>query len=155
MEAHETSSEIALLPRSQGDQESTAIFHPSPYKGYSIPSWFSLQIFPGLLLTTTLSGLLLFTACTNTTFTGTSYNFVTSNRATIQIVIQLISHALGLLHVLVITTAFNVFTRKWHAKQAVSLDCLKWWNSMCNLRLDASLPRHFIMPLVFFIGECG
>jgi aromatic ring-opening dioxygenase LigB subunit len=38
------------------------------------------------------------------------------------------------------------------SKRSITLDCLKWWNSMCHLQFDMSLPLRFLLPLILFIG---
>jgi len=126
--------------------------HLTTTKTHGFPSWFTFGILPGLLLTTSVSILLIYADHTNKTFTGSLYNFVISNRATIQIVVQVVSHLLGLVHLFILTAVFNAFTRKWFVRNAVSLDCLKWWNSMCQMKFDTSLPLQFLLPLAVFIG---
>ncbi|KAM3065384.1 hypothetical protein ACMFMF_011108 [Clarireedia jacksonii] len=113
------------------------------------PAWLLFAAVPGLAITTGFSIYLLYLTITGNTFTGSFYNTIIGNRATVQIFVQVLSHLLGMIHVFVLTTLFNAFTRKWYQKRSISLDCLKWWNSMCNLQFDLVLS---LLPAAFWAG---
>lgn len=123
-----------------------------PKKNPKIPSWFIYGVIE-LLLTTIISTLLILTTHKNKTFANPFYNFVVNYRATIQTIVQLVSHLLGLVHIFIITKVFNFITRKRFQKGAVSLNCLSWWDSMCSRRFDTSLPFRFLLLVSLFIGR--
>lgn len=108
---------------------------------------------PGLLLTTVLSILLVYSASRHKTFSGQFLQIIDNHRATTQILVQIISHMLGLIHIFALTKLFNAFTTKYFQQRAVTLDCLKWWNSICHLQFDHSLPWRFLLPLTVLIGK--
>lgn len=116
-------------------------------------AWAVWSVAPGLLLTTVLSILLVYSASRHQTFGGQFLQIIDNHRATTQIVVQIVSHMLGLIHIFALTKLFNAFTTKYFQQRAVTLDCLKWWNSICQLRFDHSLPLHFLLPLTGLIGK--
>lgn len=91
---------------------------------------------PGLIVTTLLSSILIYLEVAGTASHGQFFDLVNEHRASIQIIVQLLSHILGLVYILVLTTCLNYATRLQFAKRSVSLDHLQWWSSMCNLRVD-------------------
>jgi hypothetical protein len=151
-----TDSRIPLRDLSASASASTSFLIPdqtasvthSKTNGIPVFVW---KILGGLVVTTIISILLLIHH--DETFIGRPYHFVSSKPVIISAVIQVVSHRLGLIHVSVLTTWFNIFTRKWYRKRAVSLDCLKWWSSMCSRKFDTDLPFHLTFALVVFIGR--
>ena len=108
---------------------------------------------PCLLLTSTLSIILVQYHRTHFTITGHVYNFVVSNRSSVALIVQVLSHILGALFVFALTSLINFRTRITIAHESVSLFRLTWWNSICNQRLDTTLPIKYAVWLFIFWGE--
>jgi len=154
MNASNLSLEIPLLPlpnpKSLASVDSAELTkHLEPH---GFPPWLKFGIM-GITTTTVISILLMYAERKHIAFDGTFYNLVAGNRATVQIVVQVLSHGLGLAQIFILTSLFNAFTREWSQERDVSLDCLKWWNMMCSMKFDTSLPLHFLIPLALFIGK--
>ena len=85
------------------------------------------------------------------TESGKLYTFVTSNRASTQLAIQIISHLLGLIYVTAICRVVNYGTRLKMKQNPVSLNLVNMWSNLTNLRIDWSLRLHHVIPLLAFI----
>ncbi|RDW58771.1 hypothetical protein BP6252_13247 [Coleophoma cylindrospora] len=105
----------------------------------------------GLIVTTTISTLLVYTTVKQKTYSNQLSDTINNHRATTQFFVQAVSHLLGLIHLFVLIRLFNAYTTKYFQQNAISLDCLKWWNSVCQLQLDLSLPMRFLLPLVVVV----
>lgn len=105
---------------------------------------------PGLLLTSIVIILLLWSDRSNWTDTGRFYQLITNNRATSQIFVQVISQCLGAVHVHVLCTLINFATRLRLTKRPTALDQLKFRSALCGVRLDWSLPLRSLLPLMIF-----
>ncbi|MCJ1272081.1 hypothetical protein MMC22_011988 [Lobaria immixta] len=105
---------------------------------------------PGLLVTTVLSALLLYVNVAGITSHGQIYILVINYRADIQTFVQVMSHLLGLAHILVLTTCLSNRTRLQFESDSVSLDRLQWWSTMSGLRIDWSLPFQYLCPSILF-----
>ena|SRR2546429_6270851 len=116
------------------------------------PLWARYLAVPGLFITTVISTTLIIYAPTHQISSGSFPQLVINYRSVTQVIVQVLAHALGLIHVFVLTTLINFSTRLSFSRRPVSLDYLKWWNSVCHLRTDWSLPIHLLVPLLVFIG---
>lgn len=105
---------------------------------------------PGLLVTTVLSALLLYVNVAGITSHGQIYTLVINYRADIQTFVQVMSHLLGLAHILVLTTCLSNRTRLQFESDSVSLDRLQWWSTMSGLRIDWSLPFQYLCLSILF-----
>jgi hypothetical protein len=114
---------------------------------------FCWWVISGLALTTILSILLLYSAIAEQRLGGTFYNSMIAHEAEIQIIVQIVSRLLGTIHMFVLKKLFNLFTVQRFLTCLITLDCLKWWNSMCQLWLDTSLPLRFLPSLILFTGD--
>ena len=108
---------------------------------------------PGLLVTTVLSAFLVFMDLAG----GTSHrrqilDLVSNYRANIQTSVQVVSHLLGLAHILVLTTCLSNRTRLRFESRSVSLDRLQWWSTMSSQRIDWSLPPQFLCFSILFVA---
>ena len=110
--------------------------------------------FSGLILTTLISILLLTGNVRRWTVSKGVYEAVARNRGSTQLVVQVISNALGLLHVTIISVLINYLTRLRLASMATSLDTLRLWNIMLRQSLDLTLPIHLLAILLIFVGIC-
>lgn len=114
---------------------------------------FRWAVISGLALTNVISILLLYFAYAQRTLSGPFYKLIVTHRAEVQIIVQIISQLLGMIHNSVLTKLLNVFTVERLQRRSITLDCLKWWNSICQLQLDMSLPLRFLFPLILFMGN--
>jgi len=95
---------------------------------------------PGLLITNTLSGLLLY-ADYQPGYRGRHlYNFIEYHRPEIQSIIQILSSIVGFAQLYVLTSMIKFSTRELLTRCEISLDRLKWWKSLSTKSLDLSLP---------------
>lgn len=108
---------------------------------------------PGLLIATALVIALLLGDIYGHTFPGHFYNFVVANRSSTAFIVQILSHLLGALYVLALTSLINFRTRLTLTRQPVSLSRLAWWNLLCNRQLDSNLPFQYGILLVVWWGE--
>ncbi|EON70093.1 hypothetical protein W97_09359 [Coniosporium apollinis CBS 100218] len=95
---------------------------------------------PCLTVTTVIALYLVVAARKNNTYSGSLYNFVSANRATTQIIVQIVAFALGTLHLYVLTTLINFSSRSRLQMSPTKLDTIKMWAAVCSLRMDWSLP---------------
>ena len=95
---------------------------------------------PRLTVTTTIALYLLVAAWKNDTYSGSLYDFVSANRATTQIIVQVVASVLGALHLYVLATLVNFFTRLRLQMSPMKLDTIKLWTAASSLRMDWSLP---------------
>ncbi len=106
---------------------------------------------PGLILTTLATSLLLGLDGSHWTDSGSFYQSVNNNRATSQLFVQVISQCLGALQVRILCSLINLSTRLRLSRRPVDLDLLKFWNAVCGVRLDWSLPTRTLAPLIAFL----
>ena len=103
----------------------------------SRPRWVFCMAIPGLVVTTALSATLLYWNLIRKTFGNDLLRSgVVNNRATVQLVVQILSQLLGLTHMCVLTRLFIIFTVRILQNRCIILDCLRWWNSMCYRQLE-------------------
>lgn len=95
---------------------------------------------PCLTVTTAIALYLLVAARKNDTYSGSLYDFVSANRATTQIIVQVIASVLGALHLYVLTSLINFFTRLRLQMSPMKLDTIKLWTAASSLRMDWRLP---------------
>lgn len=84
------------------------------------------------------------------TNSGHIYNFVTSERATVQIIVQILSQSFGALHVYALCSLINFATRLRLARIPHTLDQLQFWSAISLQRLDWALPLGLMMILILF-----
>lgn len=120
---------------------------PSRYVGF----WPKYILVPGLIVTTTLAILLATGLGLNWVIYGETYDIVQKNRASVQLVVQLLAGILGSIHVFTLSTIINYSTRIVLARQTISLDHIGYWTALCSTRLDLSLPKK---SLILVVGFC-
>lgn len=84
------------------------------------------------------------------TNSGHFYNFVTSERATVQIIVQILSQSFGALHIYALCSLINFGTRLRLARIPHTLDQLQFWSAISLQRLDWALPFGLVMILILF-----
>lgn len=106
----------------------------------------------GLLISSSLSGVLLWTSITSKTNSGQIYNYVTTHRASTQIVVQILSHVLGAALVLPLTTLINLVTRTTLARKPTCLHQISFYSQLYYQRISFNLPSRFWFMLITFYG---
>ncbi|KAF7889153.1 hypothetical protein EAF00_009453 [Botryotinia globosa] len=112
--------------------------------------------FLGLISTTIFSSLLLVADRRNASVSGgVVYDSIVKNRASVQIVVQIVAAALGLVQVAAICRLFNYATRIRLKQRAISLDLLNFWNgvSLASMRWD--LRWMYLLLLLIFTLVCA
>ncbi|OIW26487.1 hypothetical protein CONLIGDRAFT_553966, partial [Coniochaeta ligniaria NRRL 30616] len=80
------------------------------------------------------------------------YNWITSNRASAQLIVQIVASILGFFNVFVFCTVLNYLTRLRLSGSSMSLNTMKFWNAMLSRQLIIRLPVHLFVPLVTAIA---
>lgn len=111
------------------------------------------RIFSALIITTVTSFVLLASAVHNWTVSGPGgfYHVIISNRASYQLLVQVLANFLGLIHVTIIAALINYATRLRLSSKATSLDAIRFWHGLCTRNTEWDLPLRFLLPLGLFI----
>ncbi|CZR62141.1 uncharacterized protein PAC_12038 [Phialocephala subalpina] len=126
--------------------------HPSSPPLLGLFSRYS--IFTPLIPTTIISSFLLAGSVRHWTVSKALYDVIVVNRASTQLVVQVIANSLGLLHVTVLCMLINYSTRLRLASTPTSLDVLQLWTGILSRQLDWTLPLHFLALLLIFVAIC-
>ena len=125
--------------------------HASQLSGYLSKPWEIYIAAAALTVTTTVSTLVLAGCTQERTISPEALAFVTRNRATVQLVVQIVSNILGLLCNTTITVLILYGTRHNLWKRPVKLEVLKLWHDLCMRNLRWSHPWKFLIPLFAFV----
>ena len=106
----------------------------------------------GLIITTALSSALLASNAHGWTLSDSHYRLVSAERASIQIVVQILSTAFGALQVTAICALINLATRLRLSRSKASLDGLRFWFNLCIHHMEWTLPFHLFAPLLCFVA---
>ncbi|KAK7702018.1 hypothetical protein SLS64_009879 [Diaporthe eres] len=116
-------------------------------------SWQMVGICAGLFVTTVLSVLLLTASCSGWSVPDNIYWANIAHRASIQLVVQILSNALALVYSSALCMLINYASRiYWDKNGPVRMDTLRFWRDMCALRMDFDIPVSLMLLLVGFIG---
>lgn len=116
-------------------------------------SWQMVGICAGLFVTTVLSVLLLTASCSGWTVPDNIYWFNIAHRASIQLVVQILSNSLALVYSSALCIPLNYASRiYWDKNGPVRMDTLRFWRDMRALRMDFDIPVSLMLLLVGFIG---
>lgn len=115
------------------------------------PSAPRLRKLTGLILTTILSTVLLAGKAQNWTLPDSIYHRVNAERASIQIVVQILSTIFGALQVTAICTLINLATRLQLNRSTATLNGFRFWFNMCIPHVEWTLPFQFFTPLLCFV----
>lgn len=108
-------------------------------------------LFP-LFFTTALSLYLLIGNARNWVLSGKVVGIAQAHRATIQLIIQVISHILGWAQILVICRLINLELRLKFNHAPLTLNALQMWSDLTVPRLNLGLPfKYFVLLLGFAI----
>jgi hypothetical protein len=109
-----------------------------------------LLLLPSVLIPTLLSILLFCANRTHWHTTGPLLGFTLTNRATVQIVVQILAHCLGALQTHVFCTLIAFGIRIHLGKKYISLKYLKFSSAVVATRFDLTLPKFLLLQLVLF-----
>ncbi|KAI1380443.1 hypothetical protein F4677DRAFT_406865 [Hypoxylon crocopeplum] len=102
-----------------------------------------------LLVTTVLSLVLIVSSAQNWLITGSFYDTIVNNRASTQLIIQLISGILGLIHGSTICRLINQAARiRLLHRPLVRLQTLKTWTNLSIPRFELGIPFQWLLPVI-------
>jgi hypothetical protein len=132
--------------------------HPSGSETRSSPSstcfvkpWDIYVAAAALTTTTSVSLIVLIGNAREHTLSTDALRFVTENRATVQLLIQILSNILGLLCGATISILISYGTRYNLWQRPVKLEVLRLWHDLCMRNIRWSHPWKFLIPLVIFV----
>jgi hypothetical protein len=108
-------------------------------------------LFLGLIFVTGFSSLLLASSVHGWILPVYAQTFVTKNRATTQIIVQVLSSIFGFLQFAPICSLINRATRLHIAKKEASLDDLRFWSLLVSRGLGWDLPLKRLLALLLFL----
>ncbi|KAJ9132248.1 hypothetical protein NKR23_g11362 [Pleurostoma richardsiae] len=115
----------------------------------AVGCWQKWSVFQGLTVTTGVSIVLIVVTARNLTIGGDLYEYITQNRATTQLAVQLVSSLLGLIHVSVLCRLINHGARLHLAKHcSVRVRTLCAWAALCTPRMELDVPIPYLLPLL-------
>ena len=113
-------------------------------------AWAKLLLVPALALTSTVFILLLWANQNHWTNTDQFYQLVINNRATVQIIVQVLTSCFGAIHAYVPCILANFFTRLCLTRKPYTLDQLKLYKAVSSQSVEWSMPTRFRILLVIF-----
>ena len=125
--------------------------HISPLSGCLSKLWDIYIAAAALTVTTAISTLVLIGCAQERTLSPDALQFVTRNRATVQLVIQILSNILGLLCSTTVSVLISYGTRFNLGQRPVKLEVLTLWHDLCMRNLRWSHPWKFLGPLFAFV----
>ncbi|WPH03988.1 Hypothetical protein R9X50_00687200 [Acrodontium crateriforme] len=106
----------------------------------------------GLFVTTVISALLLIADSRKWTLPENAYHVVSGNRASVQLVVQLLSNALALIWVTLFCTLISYASRIYFQDHSIDLYTLRLWHSLCSRTVNWSMPFELLIVILLFIG---
>ena len=82
--------------------------------------------------------------------TESFYSYLKDDQATIQILVQIVSHVLAAMQISSMCTTFNLSTRFRFLHQSISLNDLSLWSALSTARVDANLPPLYLAITLAF-----
>ena len=104
-----------------------------------------------LTITTIVSLLVLIGNARQYTLSTDALRFVTENRATVQLLVQILSNILGLLCSATVSILISYGTRYNLWQRPVKLEVLRLWHDLCTRNMRWSHPWKFLIPLAIFV----
>jgi hypothetical protein len=124
----------------------------NPLSGHLSTPWdIYIAAAAALTVTTTVSTLVLVGCAQKQTLGSDALEFVAQNRATVQLLIQILSNVLGLLCTATISVLISYGTRSNMWRRPVKLEVLRLWHDLCMRNLRWSHPWKFLIPLSAFV----
>ncbi|KAL9114870.1 MAG: hypothetical protein Q9227_001113 [Pyrenula ochraceoflavens] len=114
-------------------------------------TWRKLLPVPGLIVTTALAISLLVIREQGWTSSLEFAAHVYRHPSIVGIVVQVLSHALGMLHVYALCSTIGLSARAYFARHSFPLTWINIANALRGARLDTSLPWTYRLPLLVFL----
>ena len=109
-------------------------------------------LFISILITSTISLILLIGDRRGWVLSLSLYNSAINNRASTQIVVQLLSHAFAFCQITALCTLINQATRLRFSRTRASINALRFSSHLCTPSMTWRLPFKYFLPLLLFIG---
>jgi hypothetical protein len=109
------------------------------------------ELFIGLSTTTLIGSLLLASHIGGSVLPARYQVFITQDRATTQIIVQVLASILGFLQFAPICAVINRATRLRLSHKTTSLDDLRFWSLLCSRSLGWDLPSKKLILLLLFL----
>ncbi|KAF8852238.1 hypothetical protein BDZ45DRAFT_630624 [Acephala macrosclerotiorum] len=128
--------------------------HKTSKDGPSSSSQWEYTLFLRVLLTTAISAILFASDHQGLvlSLSSSSFDTLSKNRATVQIIVQLLSNIFALCQVTALCTLINRATRLRFIRTEASLDDLQFWSHLCTPSMTWRLPFKYLIALLIFIG---
>lgn len=84
--------------------------------------------------------------------TESFYSYLKKDQATIQIVVQVVSHVLATLQIASMCTTLNLSTRVRFRLRSMSLNELSFWTALSTIRVDPNLPPFYWAVVLAFVA---
>ena len=115
------------------------------------PSTFAkFTIIPLLVFTTAVSFALLYGAGRPVIINSSLYDFIQSNRSSVQGILSILTSILGFVHLYTLRSTVNFSARILLIQHTPTLNRVKWWKVMSTNSIDLSLPMKFLIPAFVF-----
>ena len=111
----------------------------------------SVRILPLLELLPPTTAILILLWIGDRESTESFYRYLKNDQATIQIVVQVISHVLAALQIASMCTTFNLSTRFRFRLRSISLNELSLWTALSTTRVDQNLPPFYLALALAFV----
>lgn len=83
---------------------------------------------------------------------GAIVDVVKQERASLQILVQVLSHGLALLQIYALRTLFNFASRLYLQRRTISLESLAFWTALSNAQVDWSLSLGYMASSLMVVG---
>jgi hypothetical protein len=111
--------------------------------------WEKWSIFHCLAITTAVSAVLLIAETRGWVISGSAYDTVIGNRATVQSAIQLIASLLGLIHTSIVARLVHNGARlRFSRRSPFSMGSLRGWTNMGITRVQWDIPLRYLVPVL-------
>ncbi len=115
------------------------------------PSVFAkFKIVAVLVSTTVLSSALLYGVGQPVLINDNLYDFIESNRSSIQGILSVLTNIFAFAHLFVLQSTINFSTRILLTQYTPTLNRLNCWKAMSTKNIDLSLPTKFLVPAIAF-----
>ena len=84
--------------------------------------------------------------------TESFYSYLKNDQATIQIVVQVVSHVLATLQIASMCDVLNLSTRFRFRLRSTSLNELSLWTALSTIRVDSNLPPFYLAVASAFVA---
>lgn len=127
--------------------------HQQQLRAPWIPDIATTFLIFGLLTSTIVSVVLLASSSRQwtTSYPSRFYLFIVRNRATTQLIIQLLANSLALVNTTILCSLINRATRLFWSQKPVALNTVRLWGGICGRTMNWAIPLASLLPLAVFI----